>query len=372
MWRPIAIPGIVALVMGVALALWIYAARPTRAQNRMLALALFSEAIAMGAIFAAVPLLASAEDAWAARGVEYAFQAASGLLYLAFVGTLESPLARPFRSSTIRTTLLFSAGGVLLAWPLLASTILGAGFAAPAHGLPYLREQMPTSVIIDGGSTAIFLFGLLVTLDAWRRAPPGTIRRAQARAYGLAFGLRDLGFASRLLLTILIPDLWFTPYGWYSITLTQIGFLALLAYGILKTQLFDIDLKIKWTLKQSTVAAAFVAVFFAVSEGAAAFFSGAIGTYAGIAAAAILVFALAPLQRLAERLSDRAMPAVDATPAYVAYRKMEVYKAAVEEVLADGNVSAKDRRVLERLRAQLGLSAADAQALEHELTAHAP
>jgi hypothetical protein len=63
------------------------------------------------------------------------------------------------------------------------------------------------------------------------------------------------------------------------------------------------------------------------------------------------------------------MPGTDSSPAYVAFRKMEVYKAAVEEVLADGKVSDKDRRVLDRLRAQLGLAASDAGSMERDIAA---
>ena len=40
----------------------------------------------------------------------------------------------------------------------------------------------------------------------------------------------------------------------------------LIAYGILRAHLFDIDLRIRWTIKQSTVAAVFVAVFYLVAE----------------------------------------------------------------------------------------------------------
>lgn len=42
-------------------------------------------------------------------------------------------------------------------------------------------------------------------------------------------------------------------------------YVPLVAYGVLRLQLFDIGLRIKRTLKRGTVAAAFVATFFVVS-----------------------------------------------------------------------------------------------------------
>jgi hypothetical protein len=44
----------------------------------------------------------------------------------------------------------------------------------------------------------------------------------------------------------------------------------LIAYGILRTQLFDIDLRIRWTIKQSTFTATVVIIVFVLSEGAGA------------------------------------------------------------------------------------------------------
>lgn len=58
------------------------------------------------------------------------------------------------------------------------------------------------------------------------------------------------------------------PFYYIIYTLGTLFAVPLIAYGILRTQLFDIDLRIRWTIKQSTVASAFVAMFYVVSEGA--------------------------------------------------------------------------------------------------------
>jgi len=59
--------------------------------------------------------------------------------------------------------------------------------------------------------------------------------------------------------------------------LAVIIYVPLVAYGVMRVQLFDVDLRIKRTLKRSTVAAAFVATFFVVSEFAGIYLSGQLG-----------------------------------------------------------------------------------------------
>ena len=143
--------------------------------------------------------------------------------------------------------------------------------------------------------------------------------------------------------------------------------MPLIAYGILRAHLFDIDLKIKWTIKQSTLAGIFVAVMFLISEGASTFLSAELGNVAGLLAAAVLMFFLAPLQRFAEQVSSAAMPKTENTPEYTAFRKMQVYESAISEAMIDGGISAKERTLLAHLRESLGISESDAEAIEREL-----
>jgi len=63
------------------------------------------------------------------------------------------------------------------------------------------------------------------------------------------------------------------------------------------------------------------------------------------------------------------MPNTQNTPEYAAFRKMQVYEEAVAEAHYEDGVSAKERALLNRLRDSLGISAADAEAIEREITA---
>ena len=135
----------------------------------------------------------------------------------------------------------------------------------------------------------------------------------------------------------------------------------------MRSHLFDIDLRIRWTIKQSTVAAIFVAVMFVISEGASEVLSDELGTVTGLLAAGVLMFFLAPLQRFADRVAGAAMPNTENTPEYKAFRKMQVYETAVSEALQEGGISEKERNLLGHLRESLGISEADAAAIEGEL-----
>ena len=217
---------------------------------------------------------------------------------------------------------------------------------------------------------AVFGFALVASIQAWYVASGEG--RARARAFGLAFGFRDIcwgfvyGYAILAIwdgsYNVVDPDA--TGFIYIVYALGTLLAVPLIAYGILRAKLFDIDLRIRWTIKQSTLAGIFVALVYLISEGAESFLSSELGSVAGLIASAIVVFFLAPLQRFAERVASAAMPNTENTPEYVAYRKMQVYEAAIVEAQEEGGITEKERMLLNRLRDSLGISPADAESLE--------
>ena len=91
-------------------------------------------------------------------------------------------------------------------------------------------------------------------------------------------------------------------YIWLQITypMAVLFYVPLVAYGVLRVQLFDIDLRIKRGLKLGTVAAAFVAAFFVISEFAGNYLSDQFGAVVGILGTGTLIFFLDPIQRAAD------------------------------------------------------------------------
>jgi hypothetical protein len=277
----------------------------------------------------------------------------------------------PFLAASLRTklTIPFSTRRARL--------ILGA-FAA---GLFVTVVSTPYQVgitLLYAMMASVFLYALVASVHAWAVSRPG-IARTRAGVFALAFGFRDI--------------CWFSVYAvatwtvWGGTILTEGGggaylhyldvlyrlgtllYVPIIAYGILRTHLFDLDLKLRWTIKQSTLAGIIVAIIYLVSEGADRFLSTELGDWGGLLAAAVVVFFLAPLQRFAESVAGAAMPRTQNTPEYAIFRKLQVYESALSDALREGGISAKERVLLGHLRDSLGISEADAEKIEVELKA---
>lgn len=106
-----------------------------------------------------------------------------------------------------------------------------------------------------------------------------------------------------------------------------------------------------------------------MSEGAQSLFAARFGPVLGLAAAGALVFTIAPLQRVADAIADRAMPRVQDTPEYRASRGRAIYQATLESALRDGIVTDKERDMLATLQEELGVTPTDARAMEREARA---
>ncbi len=235
-----------------------------------------------------------------------------------------------------------------------------------------------SAVLLYGMLTLLFAYALLASIHAWLTAPLG-ITKDRARIFVIGFGIRDFFWGIiylQAIFLVLSGNYNYMPetasevgIDWMSFIYAMGTFAAvpIIAYGILRTQLFDIDLKIRWTIKQSTLAGVFVAIMFVISEGAAQFLEAELGNIAGLLAAAVVMFFLAPLQRFSEKVAAAAMPNTENTAEYKAFRKMRVYEAAVSEAEMEGGISRKERTLLNLLRDSLGISESDAAAIEADL-----
>lgn len=142
---------------------------------------------------------------------------------------------------------------------------------------------------------------------------------------------------------------------------------VLVAYALVRHRMFDIDLKIKWSIKSGTIAGAFVAVFLVVAQLAQNFFGQVYGWALGGVTAGLLLFVLAPIQRVAERIANAAMPGVQDSESWRSNRKADAYRFAVRMALADGVLTREEERGLAVLASELRIDAAQALALREEV-----
>jgi hypothetical protein len=286
-------------------------------------------------------------------------------IYLPFLGmTLNSPLVAPLKNPLIARGILVGGLAIAVAIPFLPE---------------YVRQQfnVPFYVVI----CIVLAWGFAAAVHSWYIATSDA-ERERARAFTVAFGVRDVLWTFTFAMITASSYGFITEGIWlpgsdsvwrviipFLYEIAVIIYVPLVAYGVLRVQLFDIDLRIKRTIKRSTVAAAFVATFFIVSESAGNYLSSQFGTVLGVLGTGALVFFLDPIQRAAERLSNAAMPNTHDTPEYERFRKLQVYESALRAALEDGHISERQRRVLSSMIESMGIDPKVAEALENDARA---
>lgn len=287
------------------------------------------------------------EDATAADILMLVWSPSWGILWFAIWHLFE----RVGDASASQRGELAVAAAALSIWP--------ASIAAASHSLVLALAPQLTSDALLGLAIATWTWPLVASLAI----------------LGTALVIRPQWQTRQLLL---LMALWTSVAGISSLYIADADwiygtgrFLAALAlsYAILRHQFLGLGVRVKWTIKQSTVAAAFVAVFFVISEAAATVLGDTTGSqYWGIAGAGLLVFAIAPLQRLAERLSDKALPGVKPIMDMDDAERAFAYGEAVKAAWADGVLSRDERALLDRLGQSLKLDDARAARIERSVT----
>lgn len=212
-----------------------------------------------------------------------------------------------------------------------------------------------------------FVLVLMAFVTLWRAAR--TVPDARVR-----HGARNYAYA--LLLPVVTGVLtsifrhaelsWAPAFGLTVDGIWTFAFPLLVTYALVRHQLFELDVKIKWTIKSGTIAAVFLAVFFVVAQLVQNYFQTNLNWAVGGVAAGLLLFALNPLQHLAERVANTAMPGVKSIRDMSDPEKTNLYEDQVRFAWSDGMIDRSERLMLDNLRRRLGLDAEAAAAIETE------
>jgi hypothetical protein len=225
-------------------------------------------------------------------------------------------------------------GGSLLLTPVGGIPLVGLGLAVGlfACGVLWLRNSRHSATSALARNTALFALGAL--------------------AAGMALGELLGGFTGAVAAG--------------TLGFSRVLALVLLAFAILRHQLLGIDVKVKWTIRRGTLAGMFLAVFFIVGQLVQNFLSKELDLIAGAVAAGLMLFALSPLQKVAQRVADAAMPGVKAVGEMTPDERLRIYREAVQGAWADGVMTHDERDMLDRLCASLGLHDSEAKRVERE------
>lgn len=364
--------GVAAALFAWTAAAFVYWSHPSRPQHRRLALVLFFEGVAVGAGTGLMYMTVAERDSYGWQALATLSTLILPPLYLWFVSSLDSPLVTSLKgrlAQRILILLILAAGSL---WFLFPSKFIEPRLE-PTWYATWDSTAGPWQPWRLAASIAVYSFALLVAFSNYARAPRNTLVRERAGAYALAFGTRDalLGL-TYLLRAPALAGLFSDDRGLETATfLTRpfitILFIALVAYGILKTHLFDIEVKIRWTIRRGTLAAVFIAVFFVVAEVGEEFLSKQLGWWMGGLAAGLLLFAISPLQRFASRVAEAAIPNAKSMGELAPDERRTIYREQARLAWADGELRREERLFLDHLRARLEISGPDARRLESEV-----
>ncbi|MGQ0536670.1 MAG: hypothetical protein ACT4PT_11435, partial [Methanobacteriota archaeon] len=298
-------------------------------------------------------------------------------VYLAFLGhALDVRITRPFRTRAAAVVLAVAAAVAAATVLVAPGRYLLRVVPDPGEGAEFDFVQGPWAAYEWVPFAFVAAYGLVASIVAFVGTRPGTLARRRTGAFVAAFGIRDgwLVLATFVLYPLIFgigsgSDPGLDPtirtafqdraativfYGGNLVAFTL--YFGVVAYGMVRSQLLDVDVKIRWTVQQSTIAAAFIAVFFIAAQLAQNYLTESLGWAVGGIMAGLLLFAIAPIQRIAERVAHVAVPDAKATREMTEDERADVYLEAARLAWADGAMSRDERALLDGLRAKLGLS----------------
>lgn len=345
-----ALAGILALVMAIV----VFRAQSESRMNRRLAALLATDGLFL--LYLAfsdfIPMSGAADAVLLNFALSF-----DALAHFLFIITLDSPTSRILRKRWIVVLAVLITLAVVVVLPLV-----GLSKARPATDDLWFASGWPLL-----GLASVFAFG--VALDAYLRTPKGTPSRRRSGMFALAFGTRDATLAITILTYGVVEGtsaMWLQDYLPLLLTAGSFLFVVLLTYALLSVQLFDIDLKVKVGISRSGVVVFIVIAALIVSKIVEFYLNKTLGFVFGGVAAGLTLFFAPRLNKFADKVANAALPNVQPTSEYLSFKKLEVYRAAVESA-AEGGLGEKERGLLDRLQSKLGLSKQDALAIEAEV-----
>jgi hypothetical protein len=333
--------------VAVAVGLLVFALGPTRPANQILATVLVAQgALPQGILISIVEADAAAPwlEAAVAKGIVVAISSL-GFLHLLFIGQ-----AIPHAS----VAWLRQGAGP---WVVVAAWVVTT--------MAVFEPALQTATVLAAFAVAI-VAAAYSAVAAWlERASraPGSAARRRATTYLASFVTRDLGLAwmtvASSIAAIVEIGAWPFVVGRCIMIVSHLA----IAAALLKSQVLGLNRRIVTGSSYAGAAALLVVAFVVATEVVEAAVSGG-DQFVGIAAAVVLALSLRPLQTRAQRWLVRLFPSAQAVSSLATQEKAAMYREQVELAYDDGVLGTKERRMLDRMVASLGLTHDAARGIE--------
>ncbi|MBW3583982.1 MAG: hypothetical protein KY455_12890 [Euryarchaeota archaeon] len=360
-WSAPAGLGFMLFALNVLLSFFILNARPDRLQNRFLAALVFLQGFIVGIRRGFFELFQDPESIAAANLVRVLLIQFYAAAFLLFLSTLKTPWVRPLSTTTGRVIVVLAALASATYFYTLGPQTLRLFFSGPTPSMSSVAWSA-TLLLAVVFPFLLWIYGLIVVVSAYRRTPTGSQRER-----GTWF-VRAFAVYMTALLVWVVAGLAEAP-AWtdYVADAGNLLFLLMMSYGILKDQIFDIDLRLKTATTRALLAGLFVLAIFAVGETVETLVEETAGKVAGLVTAGVLALSFRPLEARLHRVADHLMPNVVDKESYREARRHQVYASALEDAVHDGIITPRERKILQGLAHNLEIPEAVAKRLEHQV-----
>ncbi|HJN55831.1 MAG TPA: hypothetical protein QF646_05545 [Candidatus Poseidoniales archaeon] len=374
LWMAASLCALLGSPLLVYLAQLTYRARPDEPENRFIALMLAAEGIATLVFFVPFGFPVHQNAVLPAQFIQNFMPFAFSFLpfaYLAFAGTIDSPLAKIFSHPKVQIGLLsagflFGLHQFFVGW----NVFMNVAYMEDKAGLGFGQGGLFLQTMI---ALLLINFYLILTLFFSRqRYEVGSTDRMRIRSYLTGYALRYLFVFGSIGLYLLYRSIFqvegvlpTTIVGiiLLSYTLGNVVFGVMFSLGILRSQILGVERLFKTNINRAALGGIMLSVFFLTVEIFQNYLSSTYGYIGGMSITAVMMVTRVPLMKIIDKGTDSVVQTSNMDDEEGA----GLYREQYEMAMADGVITNMERSMLRLTAKALGLNIEQIQAIESEI-----
>ncbi|MBC88503.1 MAG: hypothetical protein CMB12_04410 [Euryarchaeota archaeon] len=352
-----------------------FRARPGDSENRFIALMLVAEAVATLVFFVPFGFPNHPNSVLPAQIIQNFMPFAFSFLpfaYLAFAGTINSPLAKPFSHPNIQNILiaiglLFGLQQLITGW----NSFMRVAYIEDKVGLGFGQGGLFVQTML---AILLINFYLILTLIfARKKYDQGSEDRMRIRSYLTGYALRYLFIFGSIALYLLYRNIFqiegvlpTTTVGiiLLSYTLGNIVFGVMFSLGILRSQILGVEHLFKTNINRAALGGIMLSVFFLTVEILQNYLSSTYGYIGGMSITAVMLITRVPLMKIIDKGTDSV---VQTNTNLGDIEGADLYREQFVMAMADGVITTMERNMLRLTAKALNLSIELIKQIEDEV-----